>query len=180
MPDMPQHVDSASARRWTADILWGMLAGAIIGIGFGVAHVIATALEQGAILGLDASLTGVQEPQPAIIPGIFVSIAAALLWYARSLWWSPLLGRAVSILIPAVMIVVGHARFSTGYWQMIGMEPWWIVLPTNTSQSMLLYAYVGVAALSVIAELVRKRTQRIPDEQSGSPVNSQRPAPEPT
>lgn len=160
----PQALESGTARRSgvVARIAGGVVAGIIVAIGFGTATLVGAALNGGMVLGVDGLARPVVSSAPALAPGAFVAVTAALLYAARELWWAPLLGRMAAGVIVFVVIVAGNLQFDHEYFRSIGVLPWWEMVVRAASQSMLSYAFLGVviASLATVALSARARSCR--------------------
>jgi hypothetical protein len=141
-------------------VLAGALAGLLLTLGTGLATPYATGLNLGLLLGADGTVVAAMPPGPAVLPGLSVAIAAAVLVAFRALWWDPPLGRAAAGAIVLIVLVVGSIQFQAHYLREMGLRPWWEAVVVTTSQSMLTYAVLGIIAASLCMDLTGSRLER--------------------
>jgi hypothetical protein len=141
-------------------VLAGALAGLLLTVGTGLATLYATSLNVGVRLGADGVVAAVMPPQPAVLPGLLVTVAVAVLVAFRGLWWDPRLARAMAGALVLIVLVVGSIQFEESYLREMGVRPWWETVVVTTSQSMLTFAVFGIIAASLCMDLAGSRFWR--------------------
>lgn len=138
----------------------GALAGLLLTLGTGLATLFATGLNMGLLLGADGTVAAAMSPEPAVLPGLLVAVAAAVLLAFRGLWWDPPLGRAAAGAIVLIVLVAGSLQFEDNYLREIGLRPWWEPVLVTASQSMLTFAVLGIIFASLCMDLAGSRLER--------------------
>jgi hypothetical protein len=162
MGEMAVNGETESGSRTWLSALLGTMTGLIVSAGFGITTMVATGLNMGTRIALDGTVQAVFEPLAAYPVGVVAIAFAAFLYLARELWWASLVARSCAVLVGVLTTVAGSVLFSPTYLSEIGRHPWYLAIPVSASQTMALYAFVGIGVASVISSLAGRRRQSPP------------------